>query len=144
MKRKLKWLAIVLAVSLLGLGTALLLWPRDRITVESWQKIQIGMTEKEVAEILGGAGMNYWDAWDGHAALEKELGRPLFETEDPTLEEPKEPPRHLVTGSRIWSGHRGIIFVEFDQENRVCCKEFQGGRWINAGVLDRLRDWLGW
>src|SRR6516164_4276027 len=87
MKRKLKWLAIVLAVSLLGLGTALLLWPRDRITVESWQKIQIGMTEKEVAEILGGAGMNYWDAWDGHAALEKELGRPLFETEDPTLEE---------------------------------------------------------
>jgi hypothetical protein len=32
MKRKLKWLAIVLAVSLLGFGTALLLWPRDRIT----------------------------------------------------------------------------------------------------------------
>jgi hypothetical protein len=36
MKRKLKWLAIVLAVSLLGFGTALLLWPRDRITAESW------------------------------------------------------------------------------------------------------------
>jgi hypothetical protein len=32
MKRKLKWLTIVLAVSLLGFGTALLLWPRDRIT----------------------------------------------------------------------------------------------------------------
>jgi hypothetical protein len=32
MKRKLKWLALVLAVSLLGFGTALLLWPRDRIT----------------------------------------------------------------------------------------------------------------
>jgi len=27
MKRKLKWLAIVLAVSLLGFGTALFLWP---------------------------------------------------------------------------------------------------------------------
>ena len=49
MKRKLKLLAIVLAVSLLGFGTALLLWPRDRITAESWQKIRIGMTEDEVA-----------------------------------------------------------------------------------------------
>jgi hypothetical protein len=35
MKRKLKWLAIVLAVLLLGLGTAFFLWPRDRITAES-------------------------------------------------------------------------------------------------------------
>ena len=57
MKRKLKWLAIFLAVSLLGFGTALLLWPRDRITAESWQKIQVGMTEDEVADILGGPGM---------------------------------------------------------------------------------------
>ena len=48
MKRKLKWLAIVLGVSLLGFGTALLLWPRDRITAESWHKIRIGMTVKEV------------------------------------------------------------------------------------------------
>ena len=36
MKRKLKWLAIVLAVSLLGFGTALLLWPRDRIQ-DAWE-----------------------------------------------------------------------------------------------------------
>ncbi|HMF17746.1 MAG TPA: hypothetical protein VKE98_11100 [Gemmataceae bacterium] len=59
MKRKLKWLAIVLAVSLLGFRAALLLWPRDRITAESWHKIRIGMTEKEVAEMLGGPGM-FW------------------------------------------------------------------------------------
>ena len=32
MKPKLKWLAIVVAVSLLGFGTALWFWPRDRIT----------------------------------------------------------------------------------------------------------------
>ena len=141
MKRKLKWLAIVLAVSLLGLGTALLLWPRDRITVESWQKIQIGMTEKEVAEILGGAGMNYWDAWDGHAALEKELGRPLFETEDPTLEEPVK--RVLWDRAKIWIGRRGIIVIELDQDKNVCWKQFHGARRINAGIFDRLRDWLG-
>ena len=59
MKRKLKWLAIVLAVSLLGFATALLLWPRDRITRAFWEKIRVGMTEKEVAEMLGGPGM-FW------------------------------------------------------------------------------------
>jgi len=53
MKRKLKWIAAVLAVLLLGFGTALLLWPRDRIGAESWQKIRIGMTESEVENILG-------------------------------------------------------------------------------------------
>ena len=145
MKRKLKWLAIVLAVSLLGFGTALLLWPRDRITVESWQKIQIGMTEKEVAEILGGAGMNYWDAWDGHAALEKELGRPPFLYEGPTPEEPtnKWP---FVVGDRVkvWTGRRGLILIESDRDKNVCWKQFHGVRWINGGILDRLRDWLGW
>jgi hypothetical protein len=144
MKRKLKWIGVSLVVLVLGFGTALLLWPRDRITAESWQKIRIGMTEDEVAEILDNPGMTDEEALAQYVALEKELGRPPFENEGPRMEEPKEPPRHLVTGSRIWSGHRGIIFVEFDQENRVCCKEFQGGRWINAGVLDRLRDWLGW
>ena len=59
MKRKLKWLAIVLAVALLGFGTASLLWPRDRITAESWQKIRIGMTEKEVEGVLGEPGLNW-------------------------------------------------------------------------------------
>jgi hypothetical protein len=144
MKRKLKWIAVVLFVLLLGFGTVLFLWPRDRITVESWQKIRIGMTEEEVAEILGGPGMTNEEGFAQYVALEKELGRPPFECEDPRMEEPKVWPHHLVTGSRIWTGRRGIIFIELDQENRVCCKEFQGGRWINGGVLDRLRDWLGW
>ena len=62
MKRKRKWLAIVLAVSLLGFGTALLLRPRDRITAESWRKIRIGMTEDEVEEILGRPAMTYKEA----------------------------------------------------------------------------------
>src|SRR6516225_9420742 len=106
MKRKLKWLAIVLAVSLLGFGTALLLWPRDRITAESWQKIQIGMTEDEVAEILGGPGMPYDEVIALHHRQEKELGRPLFEVVAVTLEEPEG---KGVVGERVklWTGRRG-------------------------------------
>ena len=147
MKRTLKWLAIVLTVSLLGFGTALLLWPRDRITVESWQKIRIGMTEKEVEEILRGAGMSRKKYWAQYDRLEKDLGRRPCEVEGPSLQEPKRGScgRFAVWARfRIWTGGRGIIFIELDQENRVCCKEFQGARWTNGGILDRLRDWLGW
>jgi len=139
MKRKLKWLVIVLAVSLLGFGTALLLWPRDRITVESWQNIRIGMTEKEVVEILGGPGMTNEEANAQYEWLKKELRRPAFEFEDMNAE------GNWLFGrtGKIWTGRRGRIEIEFDQDNHVCWKAFQGGRWIKAGILDRLRDWLG-
>jgi hypothetical protein len=147
MKRKLKWLAIVLAVSLLGLGTALFLWPRDRITAESWKQIQIGMSEKEVEEILRGPGMSYEEHLVEDVRLLRELGRTPFEIEEPSLEEPGVAVVRLPRASeryRIWSGRRGRIDIQFDQENRVCWKQFQGVRWINRGILERLRDWLGW
>src|SRR5262249_44395967 len=111
MKRKLKWLAIVLALSLLEFGTALLLWPRDRITAESWQKIRIGMTEEEVAEILAGPGMSLAETFAQYDRLEKELGP--FQFEDPILEEPKGlvPVAHTV---KIWTGRRGNIVIGLD------------------------------
>src|SRR5262249_25943730 len=123
MKRKLKWLAIVLAVSPLGFGTALLLWPRDRITAESWQKIRIGMTEEEVAEILGEPGMTSEEAARQFLRLENELGQPRL---------------------KAWTGRRGVMFIELDQENQVRWKHFERRRRTNGGILDRLRDWLDW
>ena len=57
MKRKLKWIAVLLIVLLAGMAAALFLWPRDQITLESWKKIRIGMTENQVEEILGVPGM---------------------------------------------------------------------------------------
>src|SRR5215467_11717480 len=113
MKRKLKWLAIVLTVSLLGFGTALLLWPRDRITAESWQKIRIGMTEEEVAEILDGAGMTL----EEDVRLEKALGG---EDQAPWLAEPL-----MMRGGlfwhrdKIWVGRRGRIVIELDRDEHV-------------------------
>jgi hypothetical protein len=143
MKRKLKWLAIVLAVSLLGFGTALLLWPRDRITVESWQKIRIGMTAEEVAEILGGPGTRLEEYRTEFDRLEKELGQPPFESEGLGLEEPRG--KWVVPERvKVWAGRRGRILFELDQDNHVSWKEFDGGRWINGSILDRVRDWLDW
>ena len=143
MKRKLKWLAIVVAVSLLGFGTALFLWPRDRITVESWQKIRIGMTEDEVAEILGGPGMTDKEFRAENDRLGKELGQRPWQPEGLIMEEPKN---KFVDFDRAktWMGRRGMIVIELDQDNNVCWKHFVRLRWINQGVLDRLRDWLGW
>jgi hypothetical protein len=66
MKRKLKWLAIVLVVSLLGFGTALLLWPRDRITKESWDEIRLGMRLTDVEATLAWlvtVGLLLWDGF---------------------------------------------------------------------------------
>ena len=145
MKRKLKWLAIVLAVSLLGFGTALLLWPRDRITVEWWQKIQIGMTEDEVVEILGGPGVTLEEHLAQYDRLEKELSRPPFKIEDTIMEEREAPgPVLISSNSKVWTGRHGIIQIELHQDNHVRWKIFQSGRWINDGILDRLRDWHGW
>ena len=142
MKRKLKWLAIVLAVLLLGFGAALLSWPRDRVTAESWQKIRIGMTEDEVAEILGGPGMT---SKEQYFWLEKELGRSPFEFENPRLEQPKLPLRGFwVCEDRIWVGRRGCILIQLDQDKHVSWKGFRGVRWRNGDILDRVRDWLGW
>jgi hypothetical protein len=144
MKRKLKWIVLVLAVLLLGFGAALLLWPRYRITAESWQKIRIGMTEDEVVEILGGAGINRHEDDGQFERLAKELGRPPFEFEDLILEEPEGKEVVVHQRVKVWTGRRGMIVIFFDQDNHVCWKRFRGVRWINGGVLDRLRDWLGW
>ena len=142
MKRKLKWLSIVLAVSLLGFGTALLLWPRDRITAESWQKIRIGMTEEEVAEILGNPGISEEEFQAKDVRLEKILGR--LEIEDLTLEEPEARGDLVWNKVRIWTGRRGRILIDLDEHNHVCWKRFEPVRWIDRSILDRLRDWLGW
>ena len=143
MKRKLKWLAIVLAVSLLGFGTALLLWPRDRITAESWKQIQIGMSEKEVEGILGGPGTDYvkwlkeYEAW-----LKTEQNEPLVPNGirfDESNGVQWNPEKH-----KLWFGRRGSIEIQFDDEGIVRGKIFEGLRPTDPSFFDRLRDWLGW
>jgi len=147
MKRKLKWLAAVLVVLLLGFGTALFLWPRDhdRITVESWKKIRIGMTEDEVAEILGGPGMSGEEA----QRLEKELariGKPPIQFSEEIQQEPEVGLPFIKERSKVWLGHRGALIIEFDgnPEGRVRRKMFCEIQSSEVTFLDRLRDWLGW
>ena len=141
MKRKLKWTAAVLAVLLLGLGAALLLWPRDRITPESWEKIEIGMTETRVEEILGRPGMSLEEFHVAFEHWEKSGKAPIVNGIN--FFEPQRRPRCGVGSKiKIWVGRRGHMDIEFDLEGQVTGKFFYG--WQSSNRIDRLRDWLGW
>ena len=142
MKRKLKWTAVVLVVSLLGFGTASLLWPRDRITADSYAMIKIGMTEKEVEDILGAPRITS-EEWEAqHRTLRERIGKEPFIPDGIVLEEPKAFSWEKV---KCWiDPRRGIMQIQFDEAGHVSAKLFQGGQYLDLNFLDRLRDWLGW
>ena len=139
MKRKLKWTAVVLAVSLVGFGTALFLWPRDGVTAESWKQIQIGMTEKEVEDILGEAGMTQEKFATCLKALEKNgKVRELDNRRKSGVA------ANGVDNRKYWIGRRGCIEIGFDPPDQVSVKYFCELRSANPSLIDRLRNWLGW
>jgi hypothetical protein len=49
--RKLYWMSIALFVFVASLGFAQ--WPRPGITMRNYHRIEVGMTEDEVAELMG-------------------------------------------------------------------------------------------
>ena len=135
MKRKLKWIAVVLAVLLLGFGTALFLWPRDRITAESWKQIRIGMTEKEVEEILGGPAISPEEYKVRTQALAK-IGRL------PNVSLWRE---GLGKPDKNWIGRRGgFMQIGFDRRGHVCWKNYCEWQSLAPTFLGRLGEWLGW
>jgi hypothetical protein len=149
MKRKLKWIAVVLVVLVVGFGVALSLLPRDRITVESWKEIRIGMTEKEVERILGGPGISTLDF-----SYQLNESEESFNDDGIILAEPKgrtfgrnayaNGQRAAVEGTKVWWGRHGRISIQFDDDGNVSGKGFWGWRPTNPTFFERVRDWLGW
>jgi hypothetical protein len=135
-KTRRKWLAIILAVLLLGLGTAFFRWPRDRITAEAWKKIRLGMTEKEVEEILDGPGITLRDFEDKYGG-QYHAGKARFCEGG----EPIDPDWRKI---KVWFSRQGAIAIQLDRDFHVTSKIFQGIRWTEPNLLERLRDWLGW
>lgn len=143
MKRKLKWTAVVLVVLLLGFGTTLFFFPRDRITVDSWKQIHLGMTEKEVERILGGPGTSYKDFLAAIDRLEAQMGKPPLIGKGIPVWEPDDGVEG-VGNSKVWQGRRGIMEIQFNQECYVKWKLFSPMRPTDPTFLERLSDWLGW
>ena len=144
MKRKLKWTAVVFAVVLLGFGAAIFLWPRDRITAESWEKIQLGMTVEEVQDILGGPGNDFKEAEDLYDRVVAKSGKEPLDHASLRYEPDKQFAEEETKVMRVWVGREAVIGIVFDPENCVKKKAFQRGRLAEPNLIDRLRDWLGW
>jgi hypothetical protein len=152
MSRKHKCLSIGLTV-MLALGLALFLWPRDRITADSWEKIRIGMTEQEIEDILGAPGENAKEVQAEWEALARQLGREPFAYDGTYFEEPiiyldiapgmGRMKKWADEDNRIWKGRRGIMGVQFDCHGRVAWSFYQGMRLAEPSIFDRLRDFLG-
>jgi hypothetical protein len=142
MKRKLKWIGVVLVLLVLGFGTVLFLLPRNRITVEAWQQIRLGMTKEEVESILGGPGIPCAEFLAQNARIEKAIGKPHLLNDGKRLMEP-EWLKFDEDKIKVWFAGRGLIAIDFDQ-GFVKGKVFEGVRSADPSFLDRLRDWLGW
>jgi hypothetical protein len=117
-----------LALGLLALAGWWLLggWQRGPIRYENFERIALGMTEAEVALLLGCAPGDYSTGTvhlkiklaDGTDAWQEER----FEDFD-VVDADGAARRHL-----LWFGDRGMIGVMLDREGRVCDKGFERGR----------------
>lgn len=126
MKRKLVKIGVIFAILLLGIGGARLLSPTDR---DSWDKIQIGMTEKEVEEILGGPGLTWLEVMRNSHDFSPN-GVHLVEAD-----------HNGNTGPDWhWLGRGGMISIAFDRHGQVRWKRFLG----QSNFFDRVRDRLRW
>ena len=145
MKRKLKWLAVVLVVLLVGFAIVLFLGPRDRVTEDSWSQIRIGMTVEQVETILGFPGLD----WEEHQAKKAKRSR-TFVMEGRYLLEPRWIETEGLKRKRRegevkhWAGRRGDIAVFLDERGHVRGKRFSGWRAEDEDdLLNRLLILLG-
>lgn len=131
MRKRLLLFSGLLALALLG-GYLVLWWtaPRHPLGWRGYQKIELGMTERQVEEALGAPPGSHLDLPEGeklvydHAA-EVSRGR-------------SEAPRGLS-----WVSNEGNLGVAFDEAGRVVGVTFTPLRRANVPLLDRLRRWLG-
>jgi len=154
MKRKLVRILLLLIVLLLVAGWAFLLWPQDNITKASYEKIQIGMTEKEVEAILSGPGITGEEFQAHQDVLKKQVGKKPF-TPYVALVDGLKPELKFVCGfnrgppkdnsvHKVWFDRRGYLGITFDDEVHVRSKMFVGWRPADPTFLERVRDWFGW
>jgi hypothetical protein len=72
MKRKRLLVVLFALVALAVAGTVAVLWPRPRVTKESYERIKLGMTRGEVEAVLGGPPGDYTNGPTRAGRLEPE------------------------------------------------------------------------
>jgi hypothetical protein len=135
-KRKLKWLGAVSATLALCAAAAWLLRPAGPpITVETYDRLRLGMTREEVKGLLGGPGGTRQDCvlWMNNRSPVNVAGSDLNNGQ------------RSVPGIRYWYQDSGILILRFDAENRVMDKQFQQVRVSTSRqMVIRLLERVGW
>jgi hypothetical protein len=106
MRRSLLLAVIVLAVAAGGLW---LLWPRDRVTEETYERIREGMSLEEVEQIIGGPGKVHPESIRDiirRTEISDTYRRLYFDGDG--------------VGRVSWTGSGSIIVIALDDKNQVC------------------------
>ena len=136
LKRRQKWLRAALVTLLLSCAAIWFLWPSsDSITVETYQRLRLGMSHSEVEAMLGGPGgtrQDFADWMDNRSPVEG-LGVDL-------VNEHRDQP-----GIKYWYQDSGIIVLRFDSDKLVADKQFLGMRVSTVRQrFIRLGELIGW
>jgi hypothetical protein len=100
-----RYLSIVVVPAIVGIVIWSLI-PGDRVTPKNFGRVQPGMTEAAVEQILGRRADHEYHPWDISVFLKPAPGtKPEWE--------------------KIWKGPHGTIFIHFDAQGKVCNKAFQ-------------------
>jgi hypothetical protein len=115
-----RWLLLIAGLILAPIGAAVYWWvqPMDPINAATFNRIQVGMTQQEVENILGGPGGEIQEEIQGHFVPGQWTGSPT-----------------------VWYGRQNAIIIRFQSQGDahvVGSKEL-----FNPGVWDRLKAWWG-
>jgi hypothetical protein len=135
-KRRLKWLAAASATLVLAAAVAWFLRPAGPpITAETYERLRPGMTRAEVEGVLGGPGRTRQDCvrWMDNRSPTTGLGSDL------------DNGQRTNPGIRYWYQDSGIIIVQFDADDRLMDKQFEGVRVSTVRQrVNRLLERFGW
>jgi len=129
-KRLLLIFGCLAAVLLAGYATLWLTAPRHRITKESYDAIQIGMTEQEVEAVLGArAGVHTSRCDTGSYGIGR-CGDPMLGKD--------------IKAGKEWVTEAVSVYIFFDENGRVARKcSGTGVAHENESFLCKVRRWLG-
>jgi hypothetical protein len=125
-KRRLFWFGFAACLCLAVFWGVRLLTPPHRINRESFEKIQVGMTQGEIEKLFGVPPGEYTtgpyrlDRWGGTGLLQN------------------------CFADMYWLADEGEVFVYLDdQKERVSSMVFSNVIRLKESFLDKFRAWLG-
>jgi hypothetical protein len=147
MKRHKRYLLAVLALTVAG--TVAFLWPRPRVTKESYERIKLGMTRREVEAVVGGPPGDYTGGPTLPADPEGALAEGVFQSDVTHV--------HLAEGvlqgdvsfhpsTGRWDGDGAAVVVQFSTAGRVTSKFYHPSKRLEQTPLANLwcrlrREW---